>query len=98
MLFNEGDLVFFGDTQHDTIFEVTEVWDNGSVKAMKTIGRYKNGEEFIGGEERFYETETPDGWKNIGLILIQRQNNPYYKVIRKIKQMDDRRKANGYAF
>ena len=98
MLFNKGDLVFFGDTQHDTIFEVTEVWDNGNVKAMKTVGRYKNGVESMGGEERFYETETPDGWKNIGLVLIQRQDNPYYKVIRKIKQMDDRRKANGYAF
>ena len=98
MLFKVGDIVFFGDTQHDTIFEVTEVWDNGNVKAMKTVGKYKDGEEFMGGEERFYDTDTPDGWKNIGLILIQRQNNPYYKVIRKIKQMDDRRKANGYAF
>jgi hypothetical protein len=102
MPFNIGDLIYIGAEYNASVFEVLELWDTGGIKSIKRVGDLdSNGDLVLGKAGGVITCDTVGGWDDLGWAqVVQTADNssPYYKVIRKIKQMDQRRKVKGYAF
>lgn len=98
MHFNIGDLIYLGEEDHASVFEVLELWETGTIKQIKRIGTLEMGDLIPGGSNATIEADSPDSWDDLGWKFVEKNVSPYYKVIRKIKQMDQRRKVKGYAF
>lgn len=98
MHFSPGDLIYLGDEDSASVFEVLNLSENGSIKQIKRVGTLENGEVTFDGRNATIECDTPTGWDGLGWKFVEKEISPYYKVIRKIKQMDQRRRIKGYAF
>jgi hypothetical protein len=101
MPFNLGDLIYMSDAVNASVFEVIELWDTGGIRSIKRVGELDNGDLILGRASGVVTCDTVGGWDDLGWkTVVQTADNssPYYKVIRKIKQMDQRRKVKGYAF
>lgn len=101
MPFNIGDLVYLGEENTTSVFEVLELWDTGSIRAIKRVGELVNGDLILGKAGGVITSDTVGGWDELDwkpVVQTPDNTSPYYKVIRKIKQMDQRRKVKGYAF
>lgn len=69
-------------------YKVKIKWDKIlGLKGMSTISQEEYMRRSIDWEISMFDIE-----------LVKENNVPYFKVIRKIKQMDERRKEQGYAF
>jgi len=106
--FKIGDYIAF-DTDNDTVYKVDKIWGTselGVPRAVVVVGRIEDGiyEPYNIQSIKYHETASEDTWKGMGLICVNEFVNsnavrhPNYKVIRKIQQMNVRRKEAGYAF
>lgn len=106
--FKVGDYIAFG-TDNDTVYKVDKIWGTsklGVPRAVVVVGRIENGiyEPYNIQSIKYHETASKDTWRGMGWICVNEIVNsdavrhPNYKVIRKIQQMNIRRKEAGYAF
>lgn len=108
--FKVGDYIAF-DTDNDTVYQVDKIWGTselGVPRAVKVVGRIENGIYDPYPENvqtrSYHETNNEHTWRSMGWICVNEFVNsnavqhPNYKVIRKIQQMNIRRKEAGYAF
>lgn len=108
--FEVGDYLAFGII-NDTVYKVDKIWGTsklGVPRAVVVVGRIENGiydpyPENVQ-DRSYHETESEHTWKSMGWICVNDivksdiVQHPNYKVIRKIQQMNVRRKEAGYAF
>ena len=92
----------FRDYQKDATSEryvLLELFPDGKVKAVIQESIFLQGDDnAIKFHTLFLNEYDNFPWKTVGNADISLINNPHYKVIRKIKLMNAKRKEQGYAF
>lgn len=85
MIFSIGDIVSLESNRGNALYKVLDVWPNGSLKKVKTYGRFP---------KITYSSTHSKEWDSLGFKLYEsiesQPTGPYAHVIRKIKIMDKR--------
>ena len=108
--FEVGDYIAFG-TDNDTVYQVEKIWGDSNLgvpRAVSVVGRIEDGifDSYPkeSQDRNKHETNSEDTWRGMGWICVNdivkssTTRHPNHKVIRKIQQMNLRRKEAGYVF
>jgi hypothetical protein len=92
----------FRDYQKDATsdrYVLLELFPDGKVKAVVQERIFFQGDDTaIKFNTLFLSKDDHFPWKTVDKANVSLINNPHYKVIRKIKLMNAKRKEQGYAF
>lgn len=87
-----------GKSTSDT-YVLLDIYSNGKPKAVVANYVFENEDESVIQFRTLFMSMNDDyPWKVVGKADTSSINSPHYKVIRKIKLMNAKRKEQGYAF
>lgn len=92
MIYEINDIVMLEDHRETELFyKVLDVWENGQPKKVGAINADGVPVLFKGKEQLTYTSKSPKEWQHIKWHIQYKGDMPkYFKVIRKIKQLDER--------